>query len=174
MVGSLVPRKNHLFLLRVFKRLVDDGHDIYLMIVGRGPEQAAIERTISELDLDGRVHLHYSAYTHRYKKHLMENCRLFVFPSLREGFGVALLEAMAHGMPIVASGIPAVREVVGDVGLLADPTDEAEFCERIHWMLNSPTLQEEMTEHGPRQAAVFQFSRSAVKLRDYYLEMLGK
>ena len=88
--------------------------------------------------------------------------------------GMALLEAMAHGMPIVASGIPAVREVVGDAGLLADPTDEVDFYSNIRDLLNNPKWRKQLGDRAAWRASDFTFSESAGQLFEHYTEMLGK
>ena len=76
---------------------------------------------------------------------------VFVFPSLYEGLGGALIEAMALEAPIVAFDVPAVRETVGDVGLLVPPRDARRLAEACRSLLTSPTLADDLRARGRRR-----------------------
>ena len=80
---------------------------------------------------------------------------VFAFPSLHEGFGLPVLEAMSAGVPVVASDIPAIREVAGDAAVLAPPGDVGAWAEALSEVLGSPSLQAELAGAGRRRAAAF-------------------
>ncbi len=125
MVGSFTDQKNHSFMLRVMTQLPDN---YFLLLVGEGPLKAEIVSTINDLNLENRVHLF------GFRKdipQIMKTADVVVIPSKWEGFGLIAAEAMAAGIPIVASNVPGLADVVGDAGIRADNTDEGEFASAI-------------------------------------------
>jgi glycosyltransferase involved in cell wall biosynthesis len=86
---------------------------------------------------------------------------LFVFPSLYEGFGLPPLEAMACGAPVVCSQAASLPEIVGDGGLLVDPTDVAALVEAMRAVLSDETLRAGLRQRGLAQAARFSWRRTA-------------
>jgi glycosyltransferase involved in cell wall biosynthesis len=85
----------------------------------------------------------------------------FAFPSLREGFGLPVLEAMRRGLPVACSNASAVPEVAGDAALLFDPTRADEIADAVSRLLLDPKLRAELTERGRRRAAGFTWRRAA-------------
>jgi glycosyltransferase involved in cell wall biosynthesis len=86
---------------------------------------------------------------------------LVVFPSLYEGFGLPVLEAMARGVPVVTSGRSSLPEVAGDAALLVDPLNADEIAAAIEQLLGDEALRERMRERGLEQAALFSWDRTA-------------
>ena len=86
---------------------------------------------------------------------------VFVFPSLEEGFGLPPLEAMACGVPVVASNTSSIPEVVGDAGMLVTPTDIAEIAEAINRVLTNPAVAEELRTRGFARSTSFSWSKVA-------------
>jgi glycosyltransferase involved in cell wall biosynthesis len=86
---------------------------------------------------------------------------MLVLPSFEEGFGLPALEAMALGVPVVASTRGALPEVVGDAGLLADPSDAGALCAALQRVLREPGLASQMREQGLRRARQFSWDTSA-------------
>lgn len=123
-VARLSSEKGHPGLLRAFAGLIEDGHDAELVLVGDGPEQDIIEATCERLSIADRVR-----FTGRLseKDTLAEiaDSDLLVLPSFMEGLPVVLMEAMALGVPVVASRVAGVPELIdhGQSGLLFDPAD---------------------------------------------------
>ena len=85
--------------------------------------------------------------------------KLFVFPSLYEGFGMPVLEAMASGVPVVTSNVASLPEVAGDAAILVDPLSEDEIFEAYKKILSDKQLQREMIEKGLEQAKKFQWKK---------------
>jgi alpha-1,3-rhamnosyl/mannosyltransferase len=123
-VGTLQPRKNVQTLLRAYDRL--DAHiraDHQLVIAGGyGWGVEDLRRELERRRGDKRV-LWLEYVDHRVLRRLYREAAAFVFPSLAEGFGLPVLEAFASGLPVVASDIPAVREIAGKCAILASPED---------------------------------------------------
>jgi glycosyltransferase involved in cell wall biosynthesis len=92
---------------------------------------------------------------------LLRGASAFVMPSLYEGFGLPVLEAMACGAPVIASNSSSLPEVAGDAALLVEPTDVSAFADALHTLLTDAALREELRARGFRQAARFTWSRCA-------------
>lgn len=97
-----------------------------------------------------------------------KSASVFVFPSLSEGFGFPPLEAMASGVPVISSSATAMKETVGEAGVLVDPKDIRGFTEAITKVLNSKNLQQELTEKGFRRALRFTWKQCAQEHIDVY------
>jgi glycosyltransferase involved in cell wall biosynthesis len=104
---------------------------------------------------------------------LYASATVFAFPSLHEGFGLPVLEAMVAGVPVVASDIPAIREVAGDAAVLVPPGDADAWSEALSRVLESPTLQAELAGAGRRRAAVFSWARTAEATLGVYRELVS-
>ncbi len=93
--------------------------------------------------------------------YLMSGAAAFIFPSFYEGFGIPVLEAMACGTPVVASGIPALREVAGEAAYLVDPYSIENIAEGISRVLTDEHLQEDLKIRGLDRAGQFSWARCA-------------
>jgi glycosyltransferase involved in cell wall biosynthesis len=99
--------------------------------------------------------------------------KIFVFPSLYEGFGLPPLEAMAHGTPVVTSNVTSLPEVVGNAAVLVHPENVFEIMRALHRVLLDQPLREKMKERSYRQAAKFSWEKSVRRIRDVYQEVLS-
>jgi glycosyltransferase involved in cell wall biosynthesis len=99
--------------------------------------------------------------------------KIFVFPSLYEGFGLPPLEAMAHGTPVVTSNVSSLPEVVGNAAVLVHPENVFEIMRALHRVLLDQPLREKMKERSYRQAAKFSWKKSVRRIRDAYGEVVS-
>jgi len=124
--ASPLPAKNHGRLLEAFARVIghpDVGGDLDLVLSGPlGHDWSAVHAAVTRLSLEDRVVLTGHTSLEELRGHYA-GATAMIFPSLYEGFGIPLVEAMASGCPIAASDVASVPEVVGDGALLLDPTD---------------------------------------------------
>ena len=99
--------------------------------------------------------------------------RVFAFPSLDEGFGMPVLEAMAAGVPVVASNRSALPEVCGDAALLVDPEDSDALYGALARLCSDEHLTQSLIERGRRRAAEFSWKKAVEKTWNVYLGLLG-
>jgi glycosyltransferase involved in cell wall biosynthesis len=99
--------------------------------------------------------------------------KVFVFPSLYEGFGLPPLEAMAHGTPVVTSNVTSLPEVVGKAAVLVNPENVFEIMRAIHRVLVDGSLREKLKERGYKQAQRFSWDDSARRILAVYREVSG-
>jgi len=104
---------------------------------------------------------------------LYRACDAFVFPSLAEGFGLPVLEALRRGAPVACSNAPALAEVAGDAALMFDPRDVGGIAEAITRLLGEETLRERLATAGPERAQLFSWEESARATLASYRRALG-
>ncbi len=160
-VGTIEPRKNLGRLVAALSRLHQCGERPHLWIVGqRGWDSERLARTSRELGIEPFVHQpgYIPAADLRAFYH---GCDVFVLPSLSEGFGLPVVEAMACGAPVIISDTPALREIAGDACLHFDPTDEAALAESLNKVLSDNAMAMELRGRGRVRAASFSWERAA-------------
>jgi glycosyltransferase involved in cell wall biosynthesis len=102
-----------------------------------------------------------------------DEAKIFVFPSLYEGFGLPPLEAMAHGTPVVTSAVSSLPEVVGKAAVLVNPENVFEIMRALHRVLTDQALRDRMKERGYQQAAKFSWEVSVRRILDAYRRVAG-
>jgi len=158
-VGTPEPRKNLSVLLRAFALVRRRAPECSLVLVGaEGLEDRDVAR---ELELLGRSVIRPGVVSDDELVSLYSATTCFVFPSLYEGFGLPPLEAMACGAPVVASDRASLPEVVGDAGILIDPTDPDALADAVERVVLSPETAEDMRRRGMARASGFTWARCA-------------
>lgn len=157
-VGTLQPRKNIITLLEAFAQLADQELQLVL-IGGKGWLFEEIFARIQQLQISERVH--FMGYVpDNQMPAWYAAADLFVFPSVYEGFGMPIIEAMAAGTPVVASNQSSIPEAVGEAGLTFDPQNIAECAARIMAVLHDPQLSATMQAKGLAHARQFSWERA--------------
>lgn len=164
-VGNLYPVKDHATLVRALSGLPG----VHLAIAGRGDEEANLRRLAQELGLADRLHL---LGLRDDVPALIDVADVFVQPSQSEGLPLAVLEAMGHGIPVVASRVGGIPEAIkeGESGLLVPPGDSAGFAGAIGKILRSSSLADALGKGG-RARALAEFSFGTMV--DRYLNRFG-
>ncbi len=129
-VGSSSPRKNLPIIIRAFQQLRSRRPDVSFVMVG--PQSPHVPTSA-----DGLRHLGYASET--LLDTLYVGASALVFPSLYEGFGMPILEAMARGTPVITSNTSSMPEAAGNAGILVDPNDTSAITEAMHRCLDRPT-----------------------------------
>lgn len=143
--GNLDPGKNQRTLLQAVK-LLDDPR-VHLVLAGNGPLRGELEQLAGELGIADRIHfLGFRRDVYR----LCSSADLFLFASRREGLSVSVMEAMACGLPIAASGIRGNTDLIdsGRGGFLLPPDDAKGFADAIRQILEEPQIRERMKRHN--------------------------
>ena len=168
-VGTVQPRKNY---QRLIQALAQVKGEIKLVIAGgKGWSYENILAEVDKQGLQGRVHFPgfvaeadlpalYSAAT------------IFVYPSLYEGFGLPILEAMACGLPVIASDQSSLPEVVGKAGLLIKPGEVEAIATAINRLLGDEALRQALSSAGLARAAEFTWDKMAAQLVELYQQVL--
>jgi glycosyltransferase involved in cell wall biosynthesis len=149
-VGSTEPRKNNCRVIEAMRLLQSEHPDLRLAIVGKSWRGLGFKPDL----LDERVR-QLGHVPDEDLPVLMQSAEMLVFPSLHEGFGFPVIEAMALGVPVVTSHVTALPEVAGDAALFADPNDVASIAAQMKQILNSPALADDLRARGRARAGQF-------------------
>lgn len=173
-VGRLTEQKGHAFLLDAFAEVVQALPSARLLVVGDGELGLELERQAARLGLGSNV-----TFTGRREdvSRIMMALDVLVAPSLWEGFGLVLLEAMAAARPIIASRVSAIPEIVadGETGLLVSPGDSARLTDALLTLLRDPARASEMGRRGrQRLAQQFTVARMVEQTRAVYESLMAE
>jgi glycosyltransferase involved in cell wall biosynthesis len=165
--------KGHQYLLEAARKILDAVPQARLLLAGEGPQDKNIRRKIEELGIGNRVIL--PGFQDDIPRFL-NTLDVFVFPSLQEALGTAVLEALAMKKAVVASRVGGIPEIIeeGKSGLLIDPQNPSAIAEKVITLLQNPELRRAMGEQGRRRVETRYDNRQMVRrLEDLYREILG-
>ncbi len=166
------PHKNHVTLVAAFARVISIDEEARLVLTGGcGPSEDLVESTIGAYGLGGTV-VRTGRIPEADLALLYRSASMMAFPSLYEGFGVPVLEAMARGCPVVASDAGALPEVVDGAGILLDPIDVAGWAEAITSLLADTESRALLIRKGFERARLFVWAESADALLTVYRETM--
>ena len=162
-VGTIEPRKNLAGLIAAFRALRAD--DVTLLLVGPHGWNEDLAARLGGSDRRIRA----LGFVHRDELlALYAGATAFCYPSLREGFGMPVLEAMMAGAPVVTSSGTATQEVVGDAGICVDPQDHAGIAEALASIVDDERLARQLSERAKARARTFTWARTADLTIDAY------
>jgi glycosyltransferase involved in cell wall biosynthesis len=166
-LGTLQPRKNLVRLVEAFAQMLKEGGSndnltcLKLVIAGpKGWLYDEIFARVQALGLTGRV-IFPGYVAEADKPALLSGALAYVFPSLYEGFGLPVLEAMACGTPVLTSNVSSLPEVAGDAALLVDPHDTAAMAHSMASLITHADLRRQLIERGYRQVTRFSWDKAA-------------
>jgi glycosyltransferase involved in cell wall biosynthesis len=171
-VGSLEPRKNLKTLIEAYAMYVKhhSGRELLVIAGAKGWLNEDITQVAAALGLEGRVK--FLGYVQEADLRVLYSAaRLFVYPSLYEGFGLPPLEAMACGAPVITSNTSSLPEVVGDAAILIDPRNSGQLCHAMRTVLADDVLRLGMREKSLAQARLFSWERAAEETLAAYREV---
>lgn len=173
-VGNRKPHKNHVAAVEVLARVRAVYPAVRLVLVGGGDEDGeAVRARAAALGVRDAV-VELRGVDDDLLRSLYAGAECFLFPSLSEGFGLPVLEAMAAGAPVVASNLTSIPEVVGDAGALANPADPAALAAPVLRLLGDPALRAAMVERGRARAATFRWETAAAEIADLLAKVAGE
>jgi glycosyltransferase involved in cell wall biosynthesis len=170
-VGTVQPRKNYQMLIRAFYEVAQQFPHNLIIAGGKGWLYDQILAEIEEQDLNDRVRFIGFVDEHHLPA-LYSEASLFLFPSVYEGFGLPLLEAMACGVSVVSSNASSLPEVVGDAGMILPPNDTARWTETMIKLLGDSKPRTALIAKGFLQARKFSWNEAAQKLQQIYRHLL--
>lgn len=170
-VGSFFPRKNQATLIEAFDRIKNEVQEDLVLIGGAGNTLAAIQKLIAEKHLQNRVHI-TSNVSNEDLPAIYQQASVFVFPSLLEGFGAPVLEALFSKTPVVATKGGAIEEAAGKHSLLINPCSADEIAEAIKRVLKDDALRSKMVNEGYAHAMTMADSVWSAKTMEVYRKLL--
>ncbi len=171
-LGTLEPRKNLPALLQAFAG-IECGETKLVLAGMQGWMNSGMYATLERLGLTSRVIFPGFVPDEDLPALLSAAC-MFVYPSLYEGFGLPVLEAMSCGAPVITSNVSSLPEVAGDAALLVSPNDVDGLRRAIQRLLAEPGLREELRGRGFAQAARFSWQRTAEETAEVYRKVVAE
>ena len=172
--GAIEPKKN---VMRILDAHAMAKHDLPLVIVGRNgwlyeQEVGRIRALLGDPRRAGRIRRHeYLPFEHLML--LLRGARALVFPSLYEGFGLPVLEAMLMGVPVITSNSSSLPEVAGDAALLVDPCDVGQIADAMDRLAGDDALRASLVHRGTEQVQRFSPEQYLRRLEEGYRRALG-
>jgi glycosyltransferase involved in cell wall biosynthesis len=167
-VGTIEPRKNLIRLLEAFQLVLADWPNLKLVLIGKkGWLYESFFQRLQTLGLQECV-IFPGFVDEADLPAFYQLAEIFVFPSLYEGFGLPPLEAMACGAPVISSNSSSLPEVVGNAGLLIDPTDTTALSQALNRVLTDSELRVDLGRRGLVQAQKFSWQKAVDELEEVY------
>lgn len=166
-VGTIEPRKNLETLLDAWKKIRHDEHELLIA----GPVGWAAQATVARIRAEA-TYLGYVPETEL--PGLVAGAKAFVYPSLYEGFGFPVVQAMAAGAPVITSGASCLPEIAGDAALLVDPRSVSELAGTLERLLESEGLRSELSARGRKRAQMYRWERCASRSLEFFQNVLGQ
>lgn len=171
-IGTLNKQKGQIYLIQAFKRVAESLPKARLEIIGDGPEREKLLRTIKELGLESRVQL--LGKIDKPKRYL-EKWDLFVLPSLSETFGLVILEAFQSHVPVVATCVGGIPELIIDdkTGYLVPPANSEKLAKAISYLLAEKKKRESLADEAYKTLkAKYDWSKIIVDIEKNYLDLV--
>ena len=160
-IGQLAPHKNLDNLIRAYNYLLERGCDYDLIIAGRSLSSFRFAGNLHTLSKDKNRVKFTGMISDQEKFIYLKNAKLFIYPSLYEGFGIPLLEAFSLQTPLAVSRIPVFEEIFGLTEAMFDPRDPSDIARVIETICNDPLLREAIIAHGKKRLSQFSWKKTA-------------
>jgi glycosyltransferase involved in cell wall biosynthesis len=169
-LGNSLPYKNLPRLLRAFAAIAASEPDLILVFAGRGEGNAQLMQSAQQLGVADRIHF-AGQLSDAQIRACFTHALFFAFPSLIEGFGLPVLEAMASGCPVLTSNCSSLAEIAGENAVLVDPRDVESIAAGMHKLLADPALRQRLAQRGQQRAAAFTWETSALQTIQIYNQL---
>jgi glycosyltransferase involved in cell wall biosynthesis len=174
-IGTLEPRKNLAHLVGAFGIVAAARPELRLVVAGHdGPARPSVDAAIARLPAAVRERVVLTGgVTDAGRRALLDRASVLAYPSIYEGFGFPVLEAMSVGVPVVAARAGSIPEVAGDAALLVEPTNEHDLAGAIGRVLDDDALRGELVARGRDRVHVFSWDHTARALASCYRRIAG-
>ena len=169
-VGTLQPRKNHLTLIKAFELALGDSEYNLVLAGGKGWSYEEVYDLVESRGLQNRV-LFPGFVAEEDLSALYSSANIMTFPSLYEGFGLPVLEAMACGLPVIASSVSSLPEVTRNAALLVDPGNVDDMADAMLKLVKNVDLRKRLRNKGFKRVEQFSWSSSAKTLLGVYRDL---
>ena len=165
-LGRMVETKGLPYLVEAMRDV-----DCKLIICGKGPEEKRVRRMISKYGLEDRIELK-GWIPEEEKVRLMGTCKFFVMPSIYESYGLAALEALSYGKPLVCTDVDGLPGNVKDAGLYVSPRDSKGLAEGINRLLSDDGYRRELSENAVRVARSVTWEERIIEVEDVFRKVV--
>ena len=170
-VGGGYPNKNHVAAVCAFAKAFPISENVHLLVIQRRrtlPKE--LRQILRRLRLDSRIQVRSDVRNDELVA-LYNRAEALVFPSLYEGFGLPVLEAMACGCPVLCSNVTSLPEVAGDAALFIEPNDNADIAGAMRRVMEDRVFRQSLSERGVQRAALFNWRKMVVETVRAYREI---
>jgi glycosyltransferase involved in cell wall biosynthesis len=173
-VGRLCPIKGLEYLIKAMRLIKDEENDARLVLVGEGEERGHLEGLVSQLGLKECTTFTGKVPNEAVPEHMAAG-NVFVLPSLSEGFPLVVLEAMAAGLPIVATNVGGIPEFIvnAENGFLVEPKDPEQIAEKVCLLLGDDELRRRISENNKEKARDYSWENIIDRLEHVYTDALA-
>jgi len=170
-LGNTDPKKNTKGVLKAFSDYLKSGNTPVKLVM-LDYEKSALDELLSEIgDKDLINHIHLTGYVvNTDLPAIYSMCRVFLYPSLRESFGIPMLEAMRCGVPVITSDTSSMPEVSGNAALIVNPYISEEITSGMIRLMNEPELRNDLISKGYIQSSKFSWNSMAKEVLNLYKE----
>lgn len=173
-IGMIEPRKNLDRLVRAFSAVAAKFPSHTLVIAGsKGWRYQGLFDLVRSLGLEKRV-VFTGFVAEQDKPYLIRGAQVFVYPSLYEGFGIPVLEALACGTPTLTSNVSSIPEITGDAALLVDPANDQEIADGLERLLRDASLRAALADRSIQRSALFSWTITAAETLEVYRKAAGR
>ncbi|MCG6186905.1 glycosyltransferase family 4 protein [Maribellus maritimus] len=173
--GNTDPKKNTINVLKAFAEFNEKSLLKYKLVM-LDYEESALNKILFEIGHpEIREDIQLTGYVvNTDLPAIINQCEVFLYPSLRESFGIPILEGMACGIPVITSNTSSMPEIAGDSALIVNPAKSEEITDAIFKILNNETLKKELTEKGIKRAKEFSWENMAKSYLNLYEEIYNE
>jgi len=170
-VGPLVKRKAIHYFIEAATIILREYPDISFIIIGKGPDLPRLKRLTKRLGIERKVFFE-GFVPDEFMPCYYKAAEVFVFPSIQEGFPCLPLEPMACGTPVVSSNLANMKTIVGNGGILVQPSDVHGIAKAVIRMLEDPEMREKLSNEAYKAAKKFTWDKAAEKIFQIYKEAI--
>ena len=170
-VGRFSPEKNQQMMYRAFAGFLQKGYDARLVMLGKGEEEANLKSLAEELGIADRID--YAGYVN-HVEHYLKNADVFLLSSHYEALPLAVLEAMAAGLPVISTDVGGIRDIVTDNGLLISADDVNAMTQAMERLYLEPATRHRMADAAVRNVQAYDVSNTATGYAVLYRRCSGR